>query len=90
MTKIRDTIHIYIEYYDGNDEGDDGKPYYVASCLEISGTTTGNTWHELMQNIKEMVAASLEGEDTVAIYNLIPNPRLVINMELPENYAQIA
>ena len=90
MTSVRDTLHINVEYFDGQDEGDDGFPYYVASCEEIVAVTDGKTWHELMQNIQSMVGASLEGEDTVAVYNLVPNPRIVITMELPENYAEIA
>ncbi len=90
MRKVHDLLHILIEYYDGHDEGDDGNPYYVASCVEIAGVTDGKTWHELLQNIREMVAASLEGEDTIAVYNLAPNPRVIITMELPENYAEIA
>ncbi|TVR20067.1 MAG: type II toxin-antitoxin system HicB family antitoxin [Anaerolineaceae bacterium] len=79
-----------VEYYDGQDDGDDGLPYYVASCQEIVAVTDGRTWGELMRNIHEMIDASLEGEDTVALYNLVPNPRIVITMELPENYAEIA
>ena len=53
-------------------------PYYVAACEEIVAVTDGRTWHELMQNIQSMIAASLEGEDTVAVYNLVPNPGIVI------------
>lgn len=89
MTKVRDTLHVFIEYYDGQNE-DDGKPYYVASCVEIPGVTDGETWHDLLHNIQEMIAAVLEGEDTVAVYNMVSNPRVIITMELPENYAEIA
>jgi len=41
--------------------------------------TEGKTWGELMQNIHEMIAAHLEGEDTVELYHLTPNPRIKIN-----------
>jgi predicted RNase H-like HicB family nuclease len=78
---LQDTLHIRVEYFDGQDEGDEGTPYYVASCAEIVAVTDGKTWHELMQNIHEMVVASLEGEDTAAVYNLAPNPRIVIAHE---------
>lgn len=90
--EIRDTIHVKVEYFTGFEEGDDdaGYPYYVASCEEIVAVTDGRTWNELMRNIHDMIAASLESEDTVAVYNLVPNPRIVITMELPENYAEIA
>jgi predicted RNase H-like HicB family nuclease len=90
MTQPSDTLHITVEYYDGQAEGDDGHPYYVAACEEIVAVTDGQTWNELMKNIQEMIAGALEGEDTVAVYNLVPNPRIVITMELPENYAEIA
>ena len=90
MTQPSDTLHVTVEYYDGQAEGDDGQPYYVASCQEIVAVTDGRTWAELMKNIQEMVAASLEGEDTATVYNLVPQPRIVITMELPENYAEIA
>ena len=86
---VRDTLHIRVEYFDGQGEDEDGVPYYVASCEEIVAVTDGQTWHELMQNIADMLAASFEGEN-MAVYNLTPNPRIVISMELPENYAEIA
>jgi hypothetical protein len=92
MSKARDTLHIQVEYFTGTEEGEDdvGHPYYVASCDEIVAVTDGQTWNELLRNINEMVTASLEGEDTIALYNLKPNPRVVITMELPDNYAEIA
>lgn len=90
MSQPGDTLHVVVEYYDGQDEGDDGHPYYVASCQEIVAVTDGRTWGELMRNIHRMIDASLEGEDIVELYNLVPNPRIVITMELPENYAEIA
>lgn len=90
MSQPQDTLHILVEYHDGQAEGDVGYPYYVASCQEIVAVTDGRTWGELMRNIQEMIDASLEGEDTVAVYNLVANPRIVITIELPENYAEIA
>ena len=92
MTEVRDTIHVRIEYFTGHEEGEDdvGYPYYVASCDEIVAVTDGRAWNELMKNIQEMIAVSLEDEDTEAVYNLVPNPRIVVTMELPENYAEIA
>ena len=90
MSQPNDTLHVIVEYYDGQEEGDVGHPYYVASCQEIVAVTDGRTWGELMRNIHEMIDVSLEGEDTIELYNLVPNPRIVITMELPENYAEIA
>jgi len=90
MAEVQDIIHVRVEYFTGQDEGDDGHPYYVASCDEIVAVTDGQTWNDLMKNIQEMIDASLEGEDTIAVYNLLPDPKIVITMELPENYAEIA
>lgn len=90
MSEVRDALHIRVEYFDGQEEGDTGYPYYVASCDELVAVTDGRTWHELLQNIQSMITASLEDEDTVAMYNLVSHPRIVIIMELPENYAEIA
>lgn len=78
MTEVCDTIHVRIEYFTGQDEGDVGYPYYVASCDEIVAVADGRTWNELMKNIREMIAVSLEGEDTEAIYSLVPNPKIVV------------
>jgi hypothetical protein len=92
MVEASDTLHVRVEYFTGLEEGDDdvGHPYYVASCEEIVAVTDGRTWRELLQNIHAMLSASLEEEDTVAVYNLAPHPRIIITMELPENYAEIA
>jgi predicted RNase H-like HicB family nuclease len=90
--KVADTLHITIEYFTGKEEGEDdvGYPYYVASTDEIAAVTQGRTWNELLRNIHEMLEAALDEQDTVEMYSLVPNPRIVITMELPENYAEIA
>jgi hypothetical protein len=92
MDTVNDTLHVRIQYFTGQEEGDAdvGHPYYVAACDEIIALTEAPTWRELLHNIQEMIAAHLDGEDTVALYNLAPKPRVVIEMELPENYAEIA
>ncbi len=87
MSNVRDTIHVRIDYFTGQD--DDGTPYYVASCAEIGAVTDGPTMDELFKNIREAISLALEGEDTISTYNLIDNPRIVITMEFLD-YAQIA
>jgi predicted RNase H-like HicB family nuclease len=84
-----DTLHVIVEYFDGQAEGDVGYPYYVASCSQIGAVTDGRTLDELLRNLREAIELALEGEDTVAVYNVVPNPRISITMELPD-YAQIA
>lgn len=87
----RQTIHVQVEYFTGQEEGadDTGYPYYVAACEEIVAVTQARTWNELMRNVHEMIRAALDEDDTVALYNLTPDPRIVITMELPANYAEI-
>ena len=89
MSQPSDTLHVTIEYFDGQAEGDDGQPYYVASCSEINVVTSGSTLDELFKNLREVIAFALEGEDTIETYNVVPNPHVSIAMELPD-YAQIA
>ena len=91
MNDLRDTLHLQVEYFTGLEEGDEdvGHPYYVASCKEISAVTDGETLDELFTNVREIISLTLEDEDTIAVYRLVPHPRIVITMELPD-YAQIA
>jgi predicted RNase H-like HicB family nuclease len=87
MVEVNDTIHVNVEY---STEDEEYGPVYVASCVEIAAVTDGKTLDELFRNIVEMIHGHLEDTDTVAEFNLVPNPRIVITMELPENYAQTA
>jgi predicted RNase H-like HicB family nuclease len=83
MTQVRDTIHVNVEYFDGQEEGDVGYPYFVASCEEIAATTDAITLDELFKNIREMIEVHLEDPETVAAGDLAPNPHIIITMELP-------
>lgn len=83
MTPPRDTLTITIEYYDGQDEGDDGYPYYVATNDEIGLVTDGKSFEELRVNLVEALDVCLGDIDTVAEYNLIPNPRIELRMLFP-------
>lgn len=89
MTQPSDTLHVTVEYFDGQAEGDDGHPYYVASCSEINAVTSGSTLDELFKNLREVIALALDDEDTIETYNVVPNPHVSIAMEFPD-YAQIA
>lgn len=88
MTAPNDTLHIIVEYFDGQAEGDIGHPYYVASCDAVGLTTDGRTLDELLSNLREALELVLDEEDTIDVYNIVPNPRINIVMDLPE-YAQI-
>jgi len=89
MEKPLETLQVTVSYFDGQDDGDVGYPYYVASCDAIGLTTDGKTLDELFPNLREALELALDDEDTVETYNVLPNPRINITMELP-NYAQIA
>ena len=89
MVQPDDTLYVTVEYHDGQAQGDDGYPYYVASSSQIGLVTDGRSLHELFQNLREVIELALEDEDTVETYNIVPNPRVSIVMELPD-YAQIA
>jgi predicted RNase H-like HicB family nuclease len=83
------TLHVTVEFHNGQEEGDVGYSYYVASCDQIGAVTDGRTLDELLKNLREVIELALEDEDTIAVYNVVPNPRIIITMELPD-YAQIA
>jgi predicted RNase H-like HicB family nuclease len=59
-------------------EDEDYGPVFVASCEEISVITDGQTMDELLKNIKEAISLHLEDVDTVKVFNLVQNPRIVI------------
>ena len=82
------TLHIHVKFYDGEDEDDVGYPYYVASCREIMVVVEGRTLNELFRKLREVIKRALADEETIATYNVVPNPRINIIMDLPE-YAQI-
>jgi predicted RNase H-like HicB family nuclease len=92
MNKVNDTLDIEIKYFTGQEEGEDdtGTPYYTATCVPVGLVTYGETFEELLGNIQEGLAAAMEGEDTIAIFNVIPTPRIVLHMEMPDPYAKIA
>jgi predicted RNase H-like HicB family nuclease len=58
-----------------------GEGYYVAECLEIAVVTQGRTLDETIANLREAIALHLEGED-MAGFDLIPNPSLLVTLEL--------
>jgi len=58
-----------------------GEAYYVAECLEVAVVTQGKTLDETISNLQEAAALHLEGEDP-AEFGLVPNPTLLITMEL--------
>jgi len=89
MSRVKDTLDIEIKYFTGQEEGDDdvGYPYYVATCSPIGLVTYGETFEELLSNIQEGLAAAMEVEDTIAVFNVSPHPRTKFYVEMPSRYA---
>lgn len=80
MSKIRDTIYVNVEY---SDEDQDYGPVYVASCDELALVTDGQTFEELLENLREAITVSLEDTDTITEFSLVPHPQVVILIRLP-------
>ena len=81
MADVKDTVHVNVEYFADDDEYG---PYYVASCDELMFTADGQTFEELLRNIRECLALALDDVDTIAEYGVTPNPHVRIILELPE------
>ncbi len=84
MAAIKESVDVKIEHYDGQEEGDVGHPYYVASCDDLHFVTDGETFEELLTNIREALELTLHDTDSVAEYNVSPNAKVKLVMELPE------
>ena len=79
---VQDTLYIEVEY-----TTEDETPVYIASNDVIGLVTEGESFEELLDNLKDALAACLEDIDTVQAYNLVAHPRVVLQMGLPD-YAQ--
>jgi predicted RNase H-like HicB family nuclease len=84
-----ETLYITVEYHDGSADGDDGQPYYVASCDQLGLVTDGHTMDELLRNLRDAIDLAFEDDDPTKVYNVVAHPRLSIHMEMTD-YAQIA
>lgn len=90
MNQIKHTVTVKVEYFTGMDEGDDGVPYYVASSDDLMFTTDGYTFEELLKNIRECLILCLKDGDSLADFNVDPNAKVQIVMNLPADYAEAA
>ncbi len=54
---------------------------YVVECPDVHAVTQGDTLDEAMNNLKEVIALALDGEDP-ADYGLVPDPSILVTIEL--------
>lgn len=78
MVAHRYTIQVAI--YPGDESG------YVAECLNLPVVTQGRTLDETVQNLREAIALHLKGEDMESL-GLVPNPPVLVSMEMAPIYA---
>lgn len=90
MTTPKDSIQVRVEYFAGQDAGDVGHPYYVAASDDLMFTTDGETFEELLANVRECLTLCLEDTDSLAEYNVQPNARIELIMEMARPNAQVA
>jgi predicted RNase H-like HicB family nuclease len=82
MSTVKKTIYVSVEYFTGRDEGDDGVSYYVASSDDLMFTTEGETFEELLKNIRECLVLCLQDTDSVTEFNVAPDARVQLVMDL--------
>lgn len=90
MADAKTLVQIRMEYFSGNEEGDDGTPYYVASSDDLLFTTQAETFEALLDNLRECLILCLRDTDSVAEYGVASDAHIRLLMDLPENYAQTA
>jgi predicted RNase H-like HicB family nuclease len=70
---LRDTLH-FVVYR--------GEKVYVAEGVDLAAVTQGSTLDEVLENVKEVVALYLEGEDAASL-GLVAHPRIQLLCEIP-------
>ncbi|NJR12505.1 DUF1902 domain-containing protein [bacterium] len=84
MHEPRTILVIDVEY--SADEAD--ALMYVATNDDIGLVTEGQSFEDLLHNLKEALDACLGGLDTVAEYNLVPHPQ--VELRMPFVYGETA
>ena len=77
MSKPDEILYIDIEY---NTEDEEYGPMYIATNDRIGLVADGATFEELRENLKDALDACLGDVDTIAEYNLLPNPRVELRI----------
>jgi predicted RNase H-like HicB family nuclease len=85
MPEPNSTIYIDVQY---NTEDEEYGPMYIASNDAIGLVTDGNSFEELLRNLKDALDACLSDVDTLAEYNVVPYPN--IELRIPFIYGETA
>lgn len=83
MGEIKTLVHIDVEYFDEQEEGDVGYPYYVAHSADLHFTTDGRTFEELLAHMQECLQLCLEDGDSIAEYGVAPDARVQLMEATP-------
>jgi predicted RNase H-like HicB family nuclease len=86
MQTVKDTVYVQIQYYTGHEDPDDiGQPYYVAYSDALGFTTQGDTFEELLVNIRECVELSLlDSPDSIKEFGVLRDAKVKLVMDMPE------
>ena len=89
MAELKTEVYVNIEYYTGHEEGDDdvGHPYYVAFSDDLHFVTDGETFEELMANVRECLLLTLHDGDSIAKFGFAPDAQVTLMMPMPDVYA---
>lgn len=78
MEKPADVLMIDVEY---DTEDEDSGPVYIASNRLLHLVAEAPTFEALLETLPDAIAVCLEDTDTLARYNLVPNPRIEIHLK---------
>ncbi len=78
MRPKRDTVEIRVEVTQDDEYG----PVYVATNDELGLITHGETFEALLDNLREALDVCLPDAPDL---NFVPDPRVVLVMEMPQN-----
>lgn len=78
MGRLRDTVEIRVEVTQDENYG----TVHVATNDELGLVADGETFEMLLDNLREALELCLED---AAELNIVPRPRVVITMEMPQN-----
>jgi predicted RNase H-like HicB family nuclease len=77
-----DTVQVVVEHVH-----DEDGIYYVAACDDLMFTTEAETFESLLENIQECLVLNLKEGDPVREFNVFPQARIQLIMELQGDYA---